>query len=35
MGKQDEEERVKSGQLTLTLLISETILMILVWRIWY
>ena len=35
MGKQDEEERVKSGQLTLTLLISKTILMILVWRIWY
>ena len=35
MGKQDEEERVKSGRLTLTLLISKTILMMLVRRIWY
>ena len=30
MGKQDEEERVKSGRLTLTLLICKTILMMLV-----
>ena len=30
MGKQDEEEQVKSGRLTLTLLISKTILMMLV-----
>ena len=35
MGKQDEEERVKSGRLTLTLLINKTILMMLVRRIWY
>ena len=35
MGKQDEEERVKSGRLTLTLLICKTILMMLVRRIWY
>ena len=34
MGKQDEEERVKSGRLTLTLLINKTILMMLVRRIW-
>ena len=35
MGKQGEEERVKSGRLTLTLLICKTILMMLVRRIWY
>ena len=35
MGKQDEEERVKSERLTLTLLINKTILMMLVRRIWY
>ena len=35
MGKQDEEERVKSGRLTLTLLINKTILMMLARRIWY